>query len=182
MDDALAKGAVDVTPVNESFQLAGTAKTGNFFAPIVLTNVDHSMVTMREETFGPVLPIMSVSSDDEAIALMNNSDYGLTASVWTKDVVRGEALIADLEAGTVFVNRCDYPSPVCFSFQSTGTGIDGILGSGVDGLEEFRAWVYAWAESVRWGCQVEELPCQREGVDRTAPSLIHCLMHLRLFS
>lgn len=116
VDDALAKGAVDATPVNESFQLARTATAGNFFAPIVLTGVDHSMVTMREETFGPVMPIMSVSSDEEAVALMNDSDYGLTASVWTKDVARGEALIEEIDAGTVFVNRCDYPSPVRLCF------------------------------------------------------------------
>lgn len=70
------------------------------------------MITMKEETFGPVMPIMKVSSDDEAVALMNDSDYGLTASVWTRDVACGEELIERLEAGTVFINRCDYPSPV----------------------------------------------------------------------
>lgn len=73
------------------------------------------MVTMKEETFGPVMPIMKVSSDEEAVALMNDSDYGLTASVWTKDMARGEELIDQIEAGTVFINRCDYPAPVCYS-------------------------------------------------------------------
>lgn len=72
------------------------------------------MLTMREETFGPVMPIMKVSSDEEAVALMNDSDYGLTASVWTKDIARGEEIIDQIEAGTVFINRCDYPAPVCF--------------------------------------------------------------------
>jgi acyl-CoA reductase-like NAD-dependent aldehyde dehydrogenase len=71
------------------------------------------MVTMKEETFGPVMPIMKVSSDEEAVALMNDSEYGLTASVWTKDIARGEKLIDQIEAGTVFINRCDYPAPVC---------------------------------------------------------------------
>jgi acyl-CoA reductase-like NAD-dependent aldehyde dehydrogenase len=77
------------------------------------------MRVMREETFGPVIPIMKVSSDDEAIALMNDSDYGLTASVWTKDIQSGEELIERIEAGTVFVNRCDYPSPVCLPHPSS---------------------------------------------------------------
>lgn len=114
--DALQKGAVDVTPKNESFNFAQTASQGNFLAPIVLTNVNHSMVTMNEETFGPVMPIMKVSSDEEAVSLMNDTHYGLTASVWTKDIARGEELIEGIEAGTVFINRCDYPSPVrCLS-------------------------------------------------------------------
>lgn len=71
------------------------------------------MLTMKEETFGPVMPIMKVSSDEEAVSLMNDSTYGLTASVWTRDIARGEELIDSIEAGTVFINRCDYPSPVC---------------------------------------------------------------------
>lgn len=80
------------------------------------------MATMKEETFGPVMPIMKVSSDDEAVALMNDSDFGLTASVWTKDIARGEELIDRIEAGTVFINRCDYPSPV--SYSSIRSGFD----------------------------------------------------------
>lgn len=115
--DALAKGAVDSTPQNASFGVDRNPQTqnGNFVAPVVLTNVNHTMATMKEETFGPVMPIMKVSSDDEAIAFMNDSDYGLTASVWTKDIARGEELIDRIDAGTVFINRCDYPSPVSFS-------------------------------------------------------------------
>ena len=112
--DAIAKGAVNSTPQNLSFEVATNPQTqkGNFISPVVLTNVNHTMATMKEETFGPVMPIMKVSNDDEAIALMNDSDYGLTASVWTKDITRGEELIDRIEAGTVFINRCDYPSPV----------------------------------------------------------------------
>ena len=109
IDDALAKGATDSTPHNPSFQSLPTQ--GFYVAPRLLTNVNHTMAVMREETFGPVIPVQRVASDDEAIALMNDSDYGLTASVWTKDIAKGEELLPQLEAGTAFVNRCDYPNP-----------------------------------------------------------------------
>jgi acyl-CoA reductase-like NAD-dependent aldehyde dehydrogenase len=77
---------------------------GRFFAPTVLVDVDHSMKIMTEETFGPTLPIMKVSGAEEALALSNDSVYGLQASVWTKDVERGEALARRVEAGVVCVN------------------------------------------------------------------------------
>ena len=70
------------------------------------------MAVMTEETFGPVIPVMKVASDEEAIKLMNDSEFGLTASIWTKDTATGYDLCEKIEAGTVFVNRCDYPSPV----------------------------------------------------------------------
>lgn len=110
IDDALAKGAIDVTP--NSPGLHSPRNLGSYIAPRVLTNVSHNMVVMRDETFGPVIPIMQVHSDQDAVAAMNDSEYGLTASVWTRDIQRGEALIDQIEAGTVFINRCDYPSPV----------------------------------------------------------------------
>ncbi|UKZ47362.1 hypothetical protein TrVGV298_001580 [Trichoderma virens] len=69
------------------------------------------MTVMTEETFGPVIPVMKVKGDDEAVKLMNDSEFGLTASIWTKDVDRGYALSEQVDAGTVFVNRCDFPSP-----------------------------------------------------------------------
>jgi acyl-CoA reductase-like NAD-dependent aldehyde dehydrogenase len=84
---------------------------GYFFDPAVLVNVDHRMSLMMEESFGPVIGIMPVDSEDAGIRLMNDSPYGLTASVWTEDPKRGEALAARTAAGTVYVNRCDYLDP-----------------------------------------------------------------------
>jgi acyl-CoA reductase-like NAD-dependent aldehyde dehydrogenase len=107
--DALDKGAKDATPENESF--SNPPPKGNFVKPTLLTGVDHSMTVMTEETFGPVIPVMKVSNDDEAVKLMNDSEFGLTASIWSKDVETASKLAEDVEAGTVFVNRCDYPSP-----------------------------------------------------------------------
>lgn len=109
--DALDKGAKDATPENESFENAPTK--GNFVKPTLLTGVHHDMIVMTQETFGPVIPVMKVKGDEEAVRLMNDSEFGLTASIWTKDTERGHQLADEVEAGTVFVNRCDYPSPVC---------------------------------------------------------------------
>ncbi|SED64047.1 aldehyde dehydrogenase family protein [Rhodobacter sp. 24-YEA-8] len=75
---------------------------------MVLAGLDHSMSIMRDELFGPVACIQTVSGDDEAIALMNDSAYGLAASIWTSDTERGLALLDEVEAGTVYLNRCDH--------------------------------------------------------------------------
>ncbi len=82
-----------------------------YLAPQLLINVDHSMRIMREESFGPVLGIQKVQDDDEAIALMNDSDFGLTASVFTRDQAAGIAIGERVETGTFFINRCDYLDP-----------------------------------------------------------------------
>jgi len=82
-----------------------------YVAPCVLEGVDHDMQLMREETFAPAIGLMSFSTDEEGIKLMNDSAYGLTASIWTQDLLRGEALAQATIAGTVFVNRCDYVDP-----------------------------------------------------------------------
>jgi acyl-CoA reductase-like NAD-dependent aldehyde dehydrogenase len=84
---------------------------GYFFQPTVLQNVDHTMSVMMEESFGPVIGIMPVDSEDEGVRFMNDSPYGLTASIWTEDATRGETLAARTSAGTVYVNRCDYLDP-----------------------------------------------------------------------
>jgi acyl-CoA reductase-like NAD-dependent aldehyde dehydrogenase len=108
--DALEKGAKDATPDNSSFE--SPPADGNFLKPTLLVNVDHSMTVMTEETFGPVIPVMKVKSDAEAIQFMNDSEFGLTASIWTKDTDKGADIAENVDAGTVFVNRCDFPSPV----------------------------------------------------------------------
>lgn len=109
IQDALAKGAKDETPENSTF--ASPPAGGNYVVPTLLTGVTHEMTVMTEETFGPVIPVMKVKDDAEAVKLMNDSEFGLTASVWTKEKAVAAALIDEIEAGTVFVNRCDYPSP-----------------------------------------------------------------------
>ncbi|KAI6713491.1 aldehyde dehydrogenase [Diplocarpon mali] len=98
--DALDKGAKDSTPENESF--TSPPPDGNYVKPTLLTNVTHDMAVMNEETFGPVVPIMKVKSDSEAIKLMNDSEFGLTASIWTKDTDKGAELAQEVDAGTVF--------------------------------------------------------------------------------
>ncbi len=82
-----------------------------YLAPQVLSNVDHTMRVMNEESFGPVVGIMSVKSDEEAIALMNDSDYGLTASIWTSDADAALSIGERVDTGTLFMNRCDYLDP-----------------------------------------------------------------------
>lgn len=109
VDDAVAKGAKNATPSSAS--LTSFPSEGNYIAPTLLTNVNHDMLVMRDETFGPVIAIQAVKDDEEAVRLMNDSQFGLTASVWTKDVAKGHELADEIEAGTVFVNRCDFPSP-----------------------------------------------------------------------
>jgi succinate-semialdehyde dehydrogenase/glutarate-semialdehyde dehydrogenase len=85
---------------------------GWFHEPTVMTNVDHSMQLMREETFGPLLPIMTFKTDDEAVRLANDSIYGLTASVFTSDIKRGRALAERIDAGTVMINEVVYTHAV----------------------------------------------------------------------
>jgi len=119
--EALAKGArghldAKAFPANAE----GTA----YLAPQVLTRVDHSMSVMVDESFGPVVGIMQVKSDDEAVSLMNDSRYGLTASIWSSDTDAAQALGDRIETGTVFMNRCDYLDPALAwtGVKDTGRG------------------------------------------------------------
>jgi acyl-CoA reductase-like NAD-dependent aldehyde dehydrogenase len=106
--EALAKGAKAlIDPKAFPLDAPGSA----YLAPQVLVDVSHDMSVMREESFGPVVGIMPVASDDEAIALMNDSEFGLSASLWTQDLAAAERLGDQIDTGTVFMNRCDYLDP-----------------------------------------------------------------------
>lgn len=119
--EAVAAGA---KPLIERQFFPADDGQGAYLMPQVLTGVDHSMRVMREETFGPVVGIMKVSGDDEALGLMNDSDFGLTASLWTSDPDRAAALSRRIETGTVFMNRADYvdPAGVWSGVKDTGRG------------------------------------------------------------
>ena len=97
---------------------------GAYLMPQVLVNVDHSMRVMSEESFGPVVGIMPVTGDDEALRLMNDSPYGLTASLWTQDPDRAWSVARRIDTGTVFMNRADYLDPaICWTgCKDTGRG------------------------------------------------------------
>jgi succinate-semialdehyde dehydrogenase/glutarate-semialdehyde dehydrogenase len=99
MEDAVAHGARVLAGGSRLPELGK-----NFYAPTVLADVTHGMSIMREETFGPVLPVMAFDSDEAAVKLANDSEYGLAASVWTRDRARGERLARRIQAGTVMVN------------------------------------------------------------------------------
>jgi acyl-CoA reductase-like NAD-dependent aldehyde dehydrogenase len=114
---------------------------GNWFEPTVLVNVDHGMAVMREESFGPVIGIMAVKDDAEAVRLMNDTDYGLTAGVYTKDRGRAQRLLAQVHAGSAYWNCCDRVSP---RLPWSGVGHSGIgvtLSTyGIEAFTRTKAW------------------------------------------
>ena len=121
MDDAINKGAKKIIDENK-FNFPKEHK--NYMVPQVLTNVNHNMGFMIEETFGPCVGIMKVKDENEAIKLMNDSPYGLTASVWTKDLEIAEKIGNRVQTGTFFMNRCDYLDPALSwtGVKETGKG------------------------------------------------------------
>ena len=131
--DAKKKGARVLT--------GGRRAAANRFEPTVLIDVDHRMAVMREETFGPVIGIMSVKTDAEALALMNDTDYGLTAGVYSGNRKRAEKILAGVQSGSVYWNCCDRVSP---RLPWSGTGHSGIgLTLSTYGIETFtrpKAW------------------------------------------
>ncbi len=135
VDDALAKGAR---------LLAGgrrLARPGNWFEPTVLVDVDHSMAVMREESFGPVIGLMPAADDGQAIELMNDTPYGLTAGVFTAERERARRILARVNAGSVYWNCCDRVSP---RLPWSGVGDSGI------GLTLSRAGIEAFTRPKAW--------------------------------
>jgi acyl-CoA reductase-like NAD-dependent aldehyde dehydrogenase len=120
--DAQALGAKAlIDPHAFAADLPGSA----YLAPQVLVEVNHQMSVMRDESFGPVVGIMPVDSDEEAIALMNDSEFGLSASIWTRDLVAAERLGDEIDTGTLFMNRCDYLDPALAwtGVKNSGRGV-----------------------------------------------------------
>lgn len=135
IQDAIAKGA--------RLLLGGKAVKGDgfYFEPTVISETNHSMKLMREESFGPLIGIQKVSGDEQAIELMNDTDYGLTASVYSQDLRRAEAIMSELNAGTVYANCCDRVSPFTPWSGRKGSGLGSTLGElGIQSFVQPKAW------------------------------------------
>lgn len=121
IDDAVDRGArilIGGSPTH-------VGGRGRYFEATVVADADHTMSLMMDETFGPVLAVAPVSSDEDAIAKINDSPYGLTASIWSRDVDAARAIGGRLEVGTVFLNRCDYLDPALpwSGWKDSGVGV-----------------------------------------------------------
>jgi acyl-CoA reductase-like NAD-dependent aldehyde dehydrogenase len=129
--------------------------SGLYYEPTVLTDVDHTMKVMREETFGPVLPIMRVHDEDEAVHLANDSRYGLNANVWTRDKHRGLEIARRIESGSVVVNDC------MVTYGVTESPFGGVKESGIGQVNgEIGLRSYCYAQSIlvdRFGSKKEYL-------------------------
>jgi acyl-CoA reductase-like NAD-dependent aldehyde dehydrogenase len=114
---------------------------GNWYAPTVFSHVDHRMELMREESFGPIIGIQKVGDDEEAIALMNDTRYGLTAGVYTPDAARAEKLLSRVNAGSLYWNCCDRVSPRLpwSGFGDSGNGVT-LSTCGIEAFTRPRAW------------------------------------------
>jgi acyl-CoA reductase-like NAD-dependent aldehyde dehydrogenase len=111
--DVLRRQVADARRKGAALLCGGSAikRKGNWFAPTVLADVDHSMLVMREESFGPLIGIQAVADDGAAIELMNDTEYGLTAGVYTHDAARARRILSRVHAGSVYWNCCDRVSP-----------------------------------------------------------------------
>jgi acyl-CoA reductase-like NAD-dependent aldehyde dehydrogenase len=134
-DDALGKGA--------KLELGGkrVERPGWFFEPTVLTGVSHQMRVMREESFGPIIGLMQVSSDEQALELMNDTDYGLTAAVYTRDRARAERLLGAVPVGSAYWNCCDRVSPKLPWSGRKHSGMGATLSTyGIEAFLQPKAW------------------------------------------
>jgi len=122
--DFLASQVADAVEKGAEIIFGNNKKSGNFFEPTLLKDVPNHSEIMQEESFGPVIPSLSVKNDLEALEKMNDSKYGLTASIWTNDQQKAEWMAQRLEAGTIFQNRCDYLDPYLpwTGYKNSGKG------------------------------------------------------------
>jgi acyl-CoA reductase-like NAD-dependent aldehyde dehydrogenase len=135
VEDAIAKGAAVLTGGQRRID------AGNWFEPTVLVHVDHTMEIMREESFGPVIGIQKVRDDAEALRLMNDTRYGLTAGVYTRDEQRARAILSQVRAGSVYWNCCDRVSP---RLPWSGVGDSGV------GLTLSKYGIQAFTRTKAW--------------------------------
>jgi acyl-CoA reductase-like NAD-dependent aldehyde dehydrogenase len=141
--DVLKRQVADAKRKGAKLLTGGNVITGkgNWFEPTVFTNVDHRMAVMRDESFGPIIGIQKVASDEEAVALMNDSEYGLTAGVYTPDEKRARRILAEVRSGSAYWNCCDRVSP---RLPWSGVGHSGIgLTLSTYGIQTFtrpKAW------------------------------------------
>ena len=139
----LERQVADATAKGASLLLGGKriARPGNWFEATVFSNVNHGMELMREESFGPLIGIQKVSGDAEAVRLMNDTEYGLTAGVYTPDEARARRILAQIRSGSVYWNCCDRVSP---RLPWSGVGHSGIgLTLSTYGIQAFtrpKAW------------------------------------------
>ncbi len=114
---------------------------GNWYAPTVFSSVNHQMELMKEESFGPLIGIQKVTSDDEAVQLMNDSRYGLTAGVYTPDAQRAQSVLSRINAGSLYWNCCDRVSPRLpwSGFGDSGVGLT-LSRYGIEAFTRPRAW------------------------------------------
>jgi acyl-CoA reductase-like NAD-dependent aldehyde dehydrogenase len=141
--DVLRRQVADARRKGASLLCGGSAikRKGSWFAPTVLANVDHSMLVMREESFGPIIGIQAVADDAAAIELMNDTEYGLTAGVYTHDAARARRILSRVHAGSVYWNCCDRVSPRLPWSGLKHSGIGLTLGTmGIQAFTRPKAW------------------------------------------
>ncbi len=141
--DVLDAQIADATKKGATVLLGGARieRAGSYFSPTVLVDVTHDMEVMREESFGPIIGIQKVFSDDEAAALMRDTEYGLTAGVFSRNVERAEAILRTVSAGSAYINCCDRVSPRLPWSGRGHSGLGSTLGAlGVQAFVRPKAW------------------------------------------